>query len=147
MTQKPRILVHTSRQAIRWADMDRLGHVNNTVYFRYAEQARIEWLYRLRPNADPFAGTGPVIVNASCTFLLPLVYPGEVEVRMYLADPGRTSVGSFYEILKDGTKFADGAAKLVWIDIAGGRSVPLPDTVTALFRSPVQMPAIASPGE
>lgn len=147
MTQKPRILVHTSRQAMRWADMDRLGHVNNTVYFRYCEQARIEWLCRLHPNADPFAGTGPVIVNASCTFQLPLVYPGEVEVRMYLADPGRTSVGSFYEIVKDGTKHAEGAAKMVWIDIAGGRSVPLPDSVTALFLASEQVPASATPGE
>ena len=32
---------------IRWGDMDALGHVNNTVYFRYMEQARIEWLYAL----------------------------------------------------------------------------------------------------
>ena len=30
---------------IRWGDMDALGHVNNTVYFRYMEQARIEWLH------------------------------------------------------------------------------------------------------
>jgi len=135
MTHKPRILVHTSRQPIRWADMDMLGHVNNTVFFRYCEQARIEWTYGLHEGGDAYGDTGPVIVNASCTFLLPLVYPGEIEVRMYLADPGRTSVGSYYEILKDGTKHADGAAKLVWIDIATGRSVPLPDRVTAPLRA------------
>ena len=46
MTHKPRLLVHTSRQPIRWGDMDALGHVNNTVYFRYMEQARIEWIVR-----------------------------------------------------------------------------------------------------
>ena len=34
--------------------------------------------------------TGPVIVNASCTFLEPLVYPGDCEVRMYLGEPGRS---------------------------------------------------------
>lgn len=146
MTQKPRILVHTSRQPIRWADMDMLGHVNNTVYFRYCEQARIEWLYGLEPARNPFAGIGPVIVNASCTFSLPLVYPGEVEVRMHLADPGRTSVGSYYEILKEGTKYADAAAKMVWIDIASGRSVPLPDIVTDLFRVPEQVQATGTRG-
>jgi acyl-CoA thioester hydrolase len=54
---------------------------------------------------------------------------------MSLGEPGRTSVGSYYEILKDGTKHADGAAKLVWIDIATGRSVPLPDRVTAPLRA------------
>jgi acyl-CoA thioester hydrolase len=135
MTQKPKVLVHTSRQPIRWGDMDMLGHVNNTVIFRYCEQARIEWTYGLHSDGDAYAETGPVIVNASCTFLLPLVYPGEVEVRMYLGEPGRTSIGSFYEILKDGMKYADGAAKLVWIDLASGRSVPLPERVTAPLRA------------
>jgi len=52
-----------------------------------------------------------------------------------LGEPGRTSVGTFYEILKDGTKYAEGAAKLVWIDVASGRSVPLPDIVTAPLRA------------
>ena len=37
--------VHTTRVPIRWGDMDAMGHVNNTVYFRYMEQSRIEWLY------------------------------------------------------------------------------------------------------
>jgi acyl-CoA thioester hydrolase len=133
VTQKPRLLVHTSRQAIRWGDMDMLGHVNNTVYFRYLEQARIEWIYGLHPDGETYSGTGPVVVNASCTFLTPLVYPGDIEVRMYLGDPGRTSVASFYEIWMNGRKYADGAAKIVWIDLATGRSVPLPDAVVALL--------------
>ncbi len=123
MTHKPRMLVHTSRQPIRWGDMDLLGHVNNTVYFRYFEQARIEWVYGLDPETQPYDGTGPVIVNASCTFLEPLVYPGEVEVRMYLGEPGRSSVGSYYELRMNGRKYAEGAAKIVWVDLASGRSV------------------------
>ena len=135
MTHKSRVLVHTSRQQIRWGDMDSLGHVNNTVFFRYCEQARIEWTFGLHPGGDAYAETGPVIVNASCTFLQPLVYPGEIEVRMYLGDPGRTSVGSFYEIVKDGAKCADGAAKIVWINLATGRSVPPPERVTAPLRA------------
>jgi acyl-CoA thioester hydrolase len=134
MTSKPRLLVHTSRQAIRWADMDMLGHVNNTSYFRYFEQARIEWTYGLSTPGEAFKGIGPVIVNASCTFLQPLVYPGEIEVRMYLGEPGRSSVGSFYELTMNERKYADGAAKMVWIDLASGRSVPLPDVVAARVK-------------
>ena len=49
MTHRSRLLVHTSRLPIRWGDMDALGHVNNTVYFRYMEQARIEWVRALFP--------------------------------------------------------------------------------------------------
>lgn len=132
----PRLLVHTSRQTLRWGDMDTLGHVNNTNYFRYMEQARIEWVYGLATTGTPYdGGEGPVIVNASCDFLVPLVYPGDIEVRMYLGDPGRTSVGSFYEIHAGGKKYAEGAARMVWIDVASGRPVPLPDAVAAPVRA------------
>jgi len=136
-THRPRLLVHTSRQTIRWGDMDMMGHVNNTVYFRYMEQARIEWIYSLAGDGTAYDGTapGPVIVNASCTFLQPLVYPGDIEVKMYLGEPGRTSAASFYEILMDERKYAEGAAKLVWIDLASGRPAPLPENVTALLRA------------
>lgn len=132
----PRLLVYTSVQSIRWGDMDMLGHVNNTVYFRYMEQARIEWLYaQIRDGGDAYAqSSGPVIVNASCTFLEPLVYPGDIEVKMYLGGLGRTSVGSFYEICSNGRTYAEGAAKIVWIDRASGRPTPLPESVAAPLR-------------
>jgi acyl-CoA thioester hydrolase len=132
----PRLLVHTSVQEIRWGDMDALGHVNNTVYFRYMEQARIEWLYaQAKAGLGYDRGTGPVIANASCNFREPLVYPGDVEVRMYLGGVGRSSVGSFYEITKAGRLYADGAAKIVWIEIASGRPTPLPEAIAAPVRA------------
>ena len=57
-------LVHTERIAIRWGDMDAMGHVNNTVYFRYMEQARIAWFESLVPSAEAWGEIGIVIVNA-----------------------------------------------------------------------------------
>lgn len=131
-----RVLVHTSLQAVRWGDMDMLGHVNNTVYFRYMEQARIEWVYALAGGQGYDDGHGPVIVNASCNFTVPIVYPAEVEVRMYIGDPGRTSVGSYYDLIVGGTRHADGAARMVWTDRTTGRPVPLPANVLALMRAP-----------
>jgi acyl-CoA thioesterase FadM len=55
---------------------------------------------------------------------------------MFIGDPGRTSVGSYYEIWMKGKKYADGAAKMVWIDLATGRSVAVPETVSAALRAP-----------
>ena len=52
---------------IRWGDMDMMGHVNNTVYFRYLETIRIEWLSSIGYPPNP-SGQGPVIVNAFCNF-------------------------------------------------------------------------------
>ena len=129
-----RVQVHRSLQKVRWGDMDMLGHVNNTVYFRYMEQARIEWIYALAGGQGYDDGHGPVIVNASCNFAVPLVYPADVDVRMFIGDPGRTSIGSYYDLMVGEKRYAEGAARMVWTDRATGRPVPLPAHVLALLR-------------
>ena len=126
--------VHTTTIPIRWGDMDAQGHVNNTIYFRYMEQARIEWLERVAELIGPVSGLGSVIVNASCTFIEPLAHPGTVEVRMFVGPPGRSSVDTQYEVWVGARKCAEGAAKLVWIDHATQRSTPLPEALRALLR-------------
>jgi acyl-CoA thioester hydrolase len=128
-----RVHVHTSSFDLRFADMDALGHVNNAAYFTFMEQARLEWLTRHAPDAYK-QGAGPVIANASCNFRIPLVYPRAIEVRMYLGAPGRSSIDSYYEIVADGKTYADGAARIVWIDLATGKSTPLPEHIVAPLR-------------
>ncbi len=128
-------LIHTSRIAVRWGDMDAYNHVNNTVYFRYFEQARIEWAERMGSRVSPFEDVGPVIINASCTFLAPVNYPATVVVRMYAGSPGRTSLMTWYELFVEGEDrlYAEGAAKTVWMDMRSGKSVQIPQAVRALF--------------
>ncbi|HEX6733315.1 MAG TPA: thioesterase family protein [Azonexus sp.] len=129
-----RKLVHVTSMPIRWGDMDAYGHVNNTVYFRYMEQARVEWIEALGVQVRP-GGDGPVIINASCTFLKPMNYPGTVEVRTYVGVPGRSSVQSHVDMLIDGELYAEGAAKIVWMNTRSGKSVPIPDHVRAVLEA------------
>jgi acyl-CoA thioester hydrolase len=133
-----RKLIYTTILPIRWGDMDAMNHVNNTVYFRYMEQARIEWLESLGYATGQHTGEGPVIVNASCTFLVPLTYPGRVEVRMFAGHPGRSSLPTHYELRPEGEDrlYAHGDAKMVWINPASGRSIPLPDRMRKLAEEP-----------
>jgi acyl-CoA thioester hydrolase len=131
-----RILVHTSRIPVRWGDMDALGHVNNTVYFRFAEQTRIEWLEKFGISDIVNTDSGPVIINTSCTFLKPITYPAIVDVAMLIGKPGRSSLPTFFEIrcVGEETKlYADGAAKIVWWNPRTGISQPLPDFVRKLY--------------
>jgi len=123
-------LIHVTKMPIRWGDMDAYGHVNNTVYFRYMEQARVEWSEEVGIPVRP-GGVGPVIINASCTFLKPMNYPGMVEVRTYAGHPGRSSVQTHVDMLIDGELYAEGAAKIVWMDTQTGKSAPIPDHVRA----------------
>jgi acyl-CoA thioester hydrolase len=73
-------LTHEMVIPIRWGDMDAMGHVNNTVYFRYFEIVRLEWLFKVGAPTDP-NGLGPVIVNAFCNFIRQLEFPGDVLAR------------------------------------------------------------------
>jgi len=128
-------LVHTEIMPIRWGDMDAMGHVNNTVYFRYMEQARISWFEAIGVR---FAvnGQGPVIVNASCTFIKQLVYPGKVEIKTYVGEVGRSSVQTYLELrpsYDSGKIYAEGAAKVVWVDYLKEKSAPLPERIRQLI--------------
>jgi acyl-CoA thioester hydrolase len=116
---------------IRWGDMDAMGHVNNTIYFRYMEQARIEWLESLGYGVAVTCDEAPVIVNASCTFIVPFTYPGTVEVRTYVGRPGRSSLQTWHDLTKVGedTLYAEGAAKMVWTRPSTGKSIPLPEAL------------------
>ncbi len=128
-----RKLVYSNRMSIRWGDQDAMGHVNNTVYFRYMEQTRIEWLESFGFGTSWTMEQGPVIVNASCTFLVPVTYPGDIDCRMFCGHPGRSSVPTYYEmrVVGEDRLYAEGAAKLVWINPQTGKSIPLPDAMRA----------------
>src|SRR6185503_4517804 len=105
-----RRLAHVERIPMRWGDMDAMGHVNNTVYFRYMEQARISWFDALVPNEEAWKSTGIVIANASCNFKRAINYPGTVEIQVFIGAPGGSSVPTFYELRVNGELYADGAA-------------------------------------
>ena len=121
---------------IRWGDMDAMGHVNNTIYFRYMEIVRIEWMHRAGGAPDP-AGDGPVIVNAFCSFIRQLEYPGEILARHYVANPGRSSFDTFITLERTdapGVIYASGGAKTVWVNFPQQKSVPLPEAVRRIVE-------------
>ncbi|MBK8892115.1 MAG: acyl-CoA thioesterase [Dechloromonas sp.] len=112
--------------------MDAYGHVNNTVFSATRNRPASSGSKRCRRPVR-LSEDGAVIINASCSFLIPLNYPGTVEVRTYASHPGRSSFQTHVEmrIVGDERIYAEGAAKVVWMDTRTGKSVPLPDHVRA----------------
>jgi acyl-CoA thioester hydrolase len=126
-------LVHVLRIPIRWGDMDAMGHVNNTVYFRYMEQARIAWFESLVPQAEAWSDMSIVIVNASCNFRKPINYPGTVEVKVFAGAPGGSSVATSYELILNDELHADGAATVVFLD-AEQKPLRIPERIRSLIQ-------------
>lgn len=66
---------------VAWGEMDAFGHVNNTVYFRYFESARIAYLDAIGFRGDAAArGIGPILASTHCRFRRALMYPDTVRV-------------------------------------------------------------------
>lgn len=123
--------LHTYRFDVRWGDMDALGHVNNSRYFTYFEQARVDWM-RTLPGGGFSDGTGPVLARTACDFKRPITYPATLHIDVYAGEPGRSSLPTTYDVRDDdGTLYARGEAVIVWVDRATGRPTALPDAVHA----------------
>ena len=70
-----------------WGDMDSFQHVNNVIYFRYFESARIQyfetlgWLKIIEKR-----GIGPILGSTSCRYRIPLTYPDTVFAGAKITD-------------------------------------------------------------
>ncbi len=121
-------LVYEMLIPIRWGDMDAMGHLNNTTYFRYLEIVRVDWLRQFNAEPKP-EGEGPVIVNAFCNFYKQLEYPGDVLIKMYASDPGRTTFETWATMEpadNPGVIHAAGGATTIWVDFPKQKAVELP---------------------
>jgi acyl-CoA thioester hydrolase len=110
---------------MRWADADMLQHVNNAVYFRYMEEARIHLMAAagMRANDE----TGKVVAHCSCDFIRPITYPATVRVRLVIEKVGRTSLTKVNEIFVTHDlgfgPYARGKTVLVNIESSTGKPV------------------------
>jgi len=72
---------------VAWGEMDAFGHVNNSVYFRYFESARIAYFAALDYlTLMDETGRGPILAATDCRFRLPLEYPDHVTVGARVAE-------------------------------------------------------------
>jgi acyl-CoA thioester hydrolase len=124
---------------LRWGESDALNHLNNTVYFRLMEEARIRILYAagIRVPGD----AAPVLAHASCDFLRALTYPATARVRHALTRIGRSSMEFelTIECVGDaGGPYARGRNVLVWMDAAANAPTPWPPAVLRALAGVMQ---------
>ena len=70
-------LLFRTELAVRWRDLDAFNHVNNAMYLRYLEEARLRWLMALDgPWMDD--QVAPVVASALVNFKRPIAWPEDV---------------------------------------------------------------------
>lgn len=116
---------------LRWRDLDAFNHVNNANFLTFVEEARIRWF---ESSIDGWATSqhAPLLAAVQMNYRMPIPYPARVFVELLTERIGNTSLTLGHRIVgEDGQMYADGHSVLVWIDIASGRPVQLPDGVRA----------------
>ena len=121
--------VHVSL-AVAWGDMDAFGHVNNVVYFRYFETARIAYFDKINyTDAQVNDGLGPILASTKCRFRKPLRYPDQLTIGARVTEISEDRFTMAYRVYSHDLDAvaADGEALVVNFDYTKGTKTPIPD--------------------
>jgi acyl-CoA thioester hydrolase len=117
---------------IAWGEMDSYAHVNNVVYFRYFENARIAYLDRIGWMASMQEhGLGPIIASTQARFRKPLSYPDHLLVAARISDIQADRVTFEYKLVstKLNAVAAEGSAVVVSYDYRASAKTPIPEPI------------------
>ena len=115
---------------VAWGDMDAYQHVNNVVYLRWFETARIAYFERLglveRKESE---GLGPILARSEIDYRLPVTYPDTVRVEISVLEVRKSSFTMVYRLWSRalGAEAASGTSVIVMYDYRAGRSAPVDD--------------------
>lgn len=113
---------------VAWGDMDALGHVNNTVYLRWFETARIEYFRKISLTASAPTSTAPILARTTIDFRQPVTFPDTVRTESTVKSLGRTSFVMGYRVYSSAlgdTLAAEGESVVVLLNYATGTKVEL----------------------
>lgn len=114
------------QQTVAWGDMDAFGHVNNVMYYRYFESARIEYLEQFNIfNYDVIT----VISKSDCRYLSPVFYPDQLVVATRVEEIRNSAMRMRYTLFSQSQNkvVADGEAVIVVLDAKTNGKVAIPD--------------------
>jgi acyl-CoA thioester hydrolase len=123
---------------VQWGEMDAYGHVNNAVYFRYFESARIAFL-----DACGFLETyerdkiGAILHSTACRFRQALQFPDTVQVGVRATEIGDDRFTNEYRVisLAQDQIAAEGHGVIVSFDYRTRRKAALPPSVRKKLNS------------
>lgn len=132
---------------VRWGDLDAFDHVNNTVFMRYVEEARIQYFDTL---GDDWLTEklGPVIVNINCNFRREIKYPATVRVHTTAQRASEKRLVMTHRLVDADDPdclYGDAEVTALWVDATAGRSIPLPDAVVQALDNPTAGDGTAPP--
>ena len=125
---------HSMPAQLRFSDVDRFGHVNNSVYFSLFDMCKTRYFHDV-VGTDIFDRMAPVIVHIEANFIAPVFFPDEIVIETAITKLGSKSFTLMQRALNKRTSEVKCICEtvMVMMDTATNSSVLLADD----FRSAV----------
>lgn len=115
-------------QKVAWGDMDAFGHVNNVIYYRYMESARIHYFDRLNILNS---GVGTVVASSECKYIKPVFFPDQLDIFCGVEEVRNSAFRMRYVLFSQSQQqiVAEGQAVIVCVDQLKMTKVLIPNEI------------------
>ena len=117
---------------IEWGDMDAFQHVNNKVYFKYFESARISYFRKIGfIKVMEESGIGPILASTQCRYKVPLTYPDQATIGAKVDTIEKDRFLMKYAVVSQKLHkiAAVGEGLIVTFDYQRNEKVPIPEEI------------------
>lgn len=122
-------------QRVAWGDMDAFGHVNNVIYYRYIENARLYYLDHLKILQQDVL---TVIASNQCKYIRPVVYPDILKIGVRVEELRNSAMRMHYLIYSEAQQMvvaeAEAEAVIVCVDCVNMQKTLIPENVRAAIH-------------
>jgi acyl-CoA thioester hydrolase len=121
----------TLKLRIDWSEQDLFGHVNNVMFMKYIQAARINYWEAVGIYQDfPTTGIGPMLVAISCQYKKPLHFPGSIVVHTRMKFIKTTSFSLHHQVRNMNNELcAEAEDVMVVFDFNKNEKVQFPDDI------------------
>ncbi len=125
---------HTSHIQVRFADIDKLGHVNNAKYLTYFEIARMQFFEDEFKNVTDldWKTKGLILAKTEIEFIVPILLEDKVEIETFCTKIGNKSFDLAYRVFRINNQermlAAKGSSVLVAYNYVEQKSIPVEES-------------------
>ena len=123
---------------VQWGEQDLYGHVNNIVYFRWFESARVAYGDRLDfPRLLVEQQIGPILAAVNCNYRKQITFPDTVLIGARISRLGRSSLTMDHAIYSLSRKelSCDGSSTVVLFHYEQQRPIAIPEEMRARIQA------------
>ena len=113
-------------QHVAWGDMDAFGHINNVMYYRYVESARLAYIEQMGILSGEIL---TVVASNQCKYLKPVFYPDQLKIGVRIEELRKSAFRMHYLLWSEQQQcvVAEAEAVLVCVDKVNMQKQPIPE--------------------